>query len=189
MAALEGEMRGIRRPWFREATSIVAVLALAFSFGTTIVSLNRTNQQDQNEKKTQLLSLIDQVSTITRTFADAQTAYANNPGVLATLSSVLNQEQLLAAEQAASIMAQIPNDVGSAAYTFVANILVSNGLDDLGLPLFQRGIDSAMNANDLVGALRSNGFRDFAIGRVKEGRALFARAVDVFMLYPTRSEE
>src|SRR5437868_81726 len=47
IGALEAEVRGSRRAWFRDATSIVAILALAFSFGTTVVSLNRTNQQDQ----------------------------------------------------------------------------------------------------------------------------------------------
>ena len=45
-----------------------------------------------------------------------------------------------------------------------------------------------MNANDLVGALRSMAFRDFAIGRIDEGRVLFSRALDVFTRFPNGSQ-
>ena len=50
-----------------------------------------------------------------------------------------------------------------------------------------QAIDRTTNANDLVGALRSKAFRDFAIGRVDEGRTLFSRAMDVFTRFPNGS--
>src|SRR4029079_41678 len=136
------------------------------------------------DKKTELLSLIDRLSSITRDFADAQSSFATNPSVLSVISSVLTQQQLLAAEQSASIMEEIPGDVNSAEYVFVANILVANGLDDPGLDLLQHGIDQATNVNDLVGALRSKAFLLFQIKRADEGRALFRRALDVFTKCP-----
>ena len=185
--SLEAQVRSARRPWFREASSLVAVLALLFSFGTTVVSLNRTAQQDQHDKKVELLSLIDRLSGITRDFADARTQYADNPAVFATLSSVLNQQQLLAAEQAANIMAQIPNDVSAAEYSFVASVLLSNSIDEIGATLLQQAVRVSTNANDLVGALRTIAIRSFQIGQVDEGRTNYRLAMDVFSRFPSRS--
>src|SRR4051812_22300531 len=47
VVAIETGLAHARRHWYRDAASIVAILALAFSFGTTVVSLNRTAQQDR----------------------------------------------------------------------------------------------------------------------------------------------
>jgi hypothetical protein len=184
---VEDRLTTANRPWFRQATAVVAVLALLFSFGTTVVSLNRAAQQDENDRKSELLALIDQLASLSRDMTSDAATYANNPAALNAVSVEINQQQLLAAEQAASVMAQIPNDVGSAEYGFVANVLVANGNDELGLPLLEDAVDRASNANDLVGALRSLAVHDFAVGQVADGRAAYGQAMQVFTRFPNPS--
>jgi hypothetical protein len=187
VTALESRTGRTRPPWFRDVSALVAVLALVFSFGTTVVSLNRTAQQDAADRKNELLSLIDRLSSLNSEYASDTTTYANNPAVLGALNAVITQQELLAAEQAAAVMATIPNDVGSAEYTFVASVLVANGIDDPGVPLFEQAINRATNANDLVSALRSEAIHDYAIGKVDQGRSLFGQALLVFTRFPNAS--
>jgi hypothetical protein len=177
-----------RRPWFREVSSIVAVLALLFSFGTTAVALDRAARQDENEREAQLTSLVAELSSLSRDLSSAAATYASSPQTLTAVDTQIYQQQLVIAEQAASVMQVIPNDVSSAEYWFVANVLLANGVDEVGLPLLQRAIDRAGNANDAVVALRAEASHDFATGRADDGRGAYATAMHVFERFPNSSQ-
>jgi hypothetical protein len=178
--ALQVHAMRSQRPWYREVAAIVAILALVFSFGTTVVSYNRTAQQDIHDQQVELRTLIERLSAIPRELIESQRTYANDPGTASTLNSILTQEQLLVAKQAARIIQSIPNEVGATEYLVVGNILVSNSLDDPGLNLLETAITKAQNANDLVSALQSRAYRLFQLGRVDEGRQNYSQALFVF---------
>jgi hypothetical protein len=170
-----------QQPWYRDAASIVAVLALVFSFGTTIVSYQRTSQEDIHAAEIELRALLTRLSAIPAEMTENAKTYADDPGAVASLTSVLTQEQILLAKQAAQVLFGIPQDrVTAAQYLLVANVLISNGIDTDGLRLVDAAIVTARDVNDFVSAVRVKAYRVFQLGRYDEGRGLYQRALSVW---------
>jgi hypothetical protein len=59
---------------------------------------------------------LNRLSSLSRDLTNDQTTYANIPSAVAAISAEINQQQLVAAEQAATVIRDIPSDVGSAEY-------------------------------------------------------------------------
>lgn len=179
--ALQVQIMRSQSPWYRDATAIVAVLALLFSFGTTVVSFQRTAQQDVQASEIELRALIGRLSVIPVEMTQNAKTYADDPGALASLTSILTQEQILIAKQAAQVLRNIPEErVTAAQYLLVANVLINNGIDTDGLDMIDKAIEVARDVNDFVSAARVKAFRIFQLGRVDEGRELYQRALGVF---------
>lgn len=179
--ALQVQVMRQQVPWYRDATALVAVLALLFSFGTTVVSYQKSAQEEVHASEIELRSLIGRLSAIPVEMTEASKAYADDAGTVASLTSVLTQEQLLIAKQAAQVLANIPEErVTAAQYLLVANVLIANGVDTPGLRLLDKAIARAGDVNDFVSAARVKAYRVFQLGRIDEGRALYQRALDVF---------
>ena len=70
LGKVEGELAVLKAasekktPWFKETSSVVAILAFIFSFGTTVVSYVRTEQQDIHNARTELQGYIEKLSSI-----------------------------------------------------------------------------------------------------------------------------
>jgi hypothetical protein len=178
-----------RRPWYRELGSLLAVIALVFSFGTTAVSYVRTAQLDAHDRRVELTDLVQRINAITRDAVDVQVTYAANPPALAALARTMTQERLLIAKQAERVMGQIPDQVGAAEYALVAAVLIAANIDSLGLPLLDKAVKASRDANDLTGSLRTWGNRLFAIGQADLGRAKFGEALLVFDKEGFRSDD
>ena len=107
--------------------------------------------------------------------------YADDPGAVASLTSVLTQEQILLAKQAAQVLLGIPQDrVTAAQYLLVANVLITNSIDAEGLKLLDSAIAVARDVNDYVSAVRVKAYRIFQLARFDEGRDLYRSALDVW---------
>jgi tetratricopeptide (TPR) repeat protein len=172
-----------QQPWYRDAASIVAVLALMFSFGTTIVSYQRASQEDVHAAEIELRALLTRLSAIPAEMTQNAKTYADDPGAVASLASVLTQEQILLAKQAAQVLLGIPAErVTAAQYLAVANVLITNGIDTEGLPLLDAAIQVARDVNDYTSAARVKAYRVFQLGRYDEGRDLYQRALNVWNL-------
>ena len=86
MALMKREIDGLQitamksaRPWFKTPTTIVALLALVFSFGTTTVSLIRAHQQDTQAKRSELRKFIQRLSLLPRENVATAREYADDP--------------------------------------------------------------------------------------------------------------
>ena len=170
-----------QQPWYRDAASIVAILALVFSFGTTIVSYQRTSQEDVHAAEIELRALLSRLSAIPAEMTENAKTYADDPGAVASLTSVLTQEQILLAKQAAQVLLGIPQErVTAAQYLLVANVLIGNGIDRAGLQLLDSAIVVSRDVNDFVSAVRVKAFRLFQLQRIDEGRDLYQQALAVW---------
>ena len=182
--ALQVQVMRRDQPWYRDATSLVAILALLFSFGTTVVSFQRTAQEDVHASEIELRALITRLAAIPVEMTEATKTYSDDPATVASLTSIITQEQLLIAKQAAQVLGGLPTDrVTAAQYLLVANVLIGNGIDEGergGLRLLDRALEVAGDVNDFVSASRVKAFRIFQLGQVEEGRALYQQALEVF---------
>jgi hypothetical protein len=170
-----------QQPWYRDAASIVAVLALLFSFGTTIVSYQRASQDDVHAAEIELRALLSRLSAIPAELTENAKTYADDPGAVASLTSVLTQEQILLAKQAAQVLVGIPQErVTAAQYLLVANVLITNSIDQEGLRLLDSAIAVARDVNDFVSGVRVKAYRVFQLDRVDEGRDLYQQALGVW---------
>jgi len=169
-----------KRPWWREVTTLVAVTALVFSFGTTIVSYVRTSEQDVHDSAVELRTLVERLTQIPADVVQANKTYADDPVTASTLASIYTQEEVLDAQQAAQIMDRIPDQVTPPEYSLVANILIGAGIDHPSLEMLDLAAKGANNVNDFVSAVRTKAIRVYQLGDPTTGRALFQSALDVF---------
>ena len=59
---LDSRLKDKEKPWYREASIIVAALALLFSFGTTFVSYVKSSQQEVLSSRIELRELIKDIA-------------------------------------------------------------------------------------------------------------------------------
>lgn len=180
IASKQAEGSGLRSP-----TLIISLLALLFSFGTTTVSYYyyRTRQQDIHDARTELRGLIERLSQIPRENLENSKKYANEPNILGDLSSQMNAENAMIAEEAAALVERIPSHVSAPEYTGVAIALSNSGLTDRALRLIKLGLVTADNVNDEVGLLRFDAICNFQVGDFEKGREQYKKALGIFAKY------
>jgi hypothetical protein len=118
----------IERPWLQNPTVIISLLALLFSFGTTIVSYQRSREQDVIASRSELRSLIQRLDQLPVQNIEYYKKYQDDPVSLNQFSSLLNSENALVAKQAADVINRIPDSVGATEYSAVANALIQSSL-------------------------------------------------------------
>ena len=182
--ALRAAAAQAARPWYREISALVAVLALLFSFGTTAVSYYMTAQQAIQSNRAELRAFLQRLSALPR--ENAELANYSDRLVAAQLSSMINAEATLLASQAVEVMDRLPQRyVSSNEYNLVATILMSTGEFELAGRLLDRALVVARNPNDQRATLRSYGGLLIASGEIERGRAMYQQALDVSRRNPS----
>jgi tetratricopeptide (TPR) repeat protein len=192
IARIEGEVTVLKiastkveRPWLQNPSIIISVLALLFSFGTTIVSYLRSHQQDIIASRAELRTLIQRLDQIPVENVQYYKIYADDPGALDQLSGLLNSENALVAKQAADVIYRIPDNVGATEYSAVANALVQSALTEKAMKLFEGGLKVSNDANDESNLLRAYAATLFSVGDAEGGRAQYKTALALFEKYRT----
>jgi hypothetical protein len=186
--ALQIEMAARSRPWYRQASVMVAVSALIFTVATTAVSIRRTTLQDRHNAKVELRELIREMSTISTKAADLGTRSSSNPQAGLLASSLLTTDMIVLANQAADIVDEIPGEVTAAEYYAVASALGANGISDRVLDYYERGIAVAHDTPSHLALRRGLAFTYFAQGDVNGGREAFGEAIDAIDDFPDTIE-
>ena len=150
-----------KKLWYREPSTIVATLALAFSFGTTIVSYSKAKDQEYIASRIELRSIMKRLSELPVEHTEMLDKYKNEPRVAAQLSAQLNAENLSLSNQADAIIARIESTeagkgkILDVEYITVATALSSSFQHDKARNLMQEGYNRARDATTAAGALRS----------------------------------
>jgi tetratricopeptide (TPR) repeat protein len=173
------------KPWYRQASVLIASLALFFSFGTTFYSLKRTQEQDIHNSKVELRDLIQRLTAIPVRNLDLDRKYPKDAGARVQASSLLNTENTVLAKQAVDVIDQIPDEVSAVEFIAVASALALSGDYDRTRELYSRALDTSDDATDFSNAARSLGVTAFSLGDVRGGRTAFQQALDVFDRFPT----
>jgi tetratricopeptide (TPR) repeat protein len=175
------------KPWYKQASILIAALALLFSFGTTYYSEQRTRKADIHNAKVELRQLIQQLTELPQRNLDLNRKYADNPTALLTASALINTQHIVLSKQAVDIVDEIPERVSSTEYFAIANALATAGSYDRTIEFYRRSLDKAQDANDWTAASRSLAQTAFTVGDLQQGRASYQESLNVFNKFPTRN--
>jgi tetratricopeptide (TPR) repeat protein len=181
------------KPWFSQASTLIALLALAFSIVSTVYADRRAHEQDlrtqqQNiqNARTQLGELIQRLDAVPRENADLLKNYGHDPGTLSRLAGNLNAENIALASQAADIIKSIKGYVSATEYLAVANALNYSGLYDRAQEMFQAGMSVKTDQITHTALVQSYATLLFATGDIAGGRAKMQEALDIYQKQPTK---
>lgn len=76
--ALQIEILGIKIPWYKNISTILSILALIFSFGTTFVSYSRTKSLDIQSQRVELRGLLQRLAALPRENVEITKKYSGD---------------------------------------------------------------------------------------------------------------
>lgn len=168
-------------PEYRKPSTVISVLALAFSFGTTAVSLHRTSTQDTQASRQELRGLLQRLSAIPREGIEASKRYTADQQTADNLGRLYAQENALLVRQAAEIATHLPKGSVSATEFYTIAIAFQNAYSlEQAKSFLTLAVDNAEEFNDKIGALRSLANLSFAMQDYEGGRRLYRQALQIF---------
>ena len=178
--ALQVHVMGVAKPWYKQASTLIAILALAFSFGTTFVSYYRTAQLDKHAAQVELRSLMQRIVALPRENFEVFQKYKTHPLEANQMAGFINNENLVLTQQAATILDKIPDLVSGAEYYAIGQGLISSGIVERGIELFEKAALRATTAATAVAAYRSLGAAAYNSGQFETGQRAWRAALGIF---------
>ena len=166
-----------QKPWISRPSNILSLFALLFSFGTTAFSFWKSHNEEIANNRSEVRQLIQRVTRLPIENFDLTLKYKDNAQGQQLVSMIM-QEQLLLANQAAEKINLFPDSFTSTEYFAVAGALASVNSPIFVPQFLQRSISLANTANDYVVASRSYGHFLYTQGKMDEGRALYSKALN-----------
>jgi hypothetical protein len=131
MTVMKGEIDALKiasaqagKPWYRQASVIIAVAALLFSMVSTYYADHLTTEQSKVASRSELGQLIQLLSALPEKDTELAAKYAGAPTTMISLRGDLAAESLVLAQHAADIIDRIPDQVSVTEYLSVAYPLV-----------------------------------------------------------------
>lgn len=174
--ALQIAQAKAQSPWYQSAPVIVSIMALLFSFGTTVFSYYDNEQQRRDETSRELRELLIKISSLPLRNYELQQKYEQDALAVGSIAGMLSQENQLLINQAASLADSIPDLVTSTELVGLAGALINAGAHADALPILARAGGIATNFNDAVGAQRLLAATNYQLGRVEQGREGYRQA-------------
>lgn len=167
------------------SATIISVIALVFSFGTTFVSYRRTRAQDIQSLRQELRGILQRLTAIPREVLDANKRYMADQAAVAGVSRIYNQENSLLVRQAAEIVTKLPKNMVSATEYSEIALAQQNSYNLAEAKAFLKlAIESATNFNDEIGPVRMTANLSFITGEPQAGRIKYQEALNIFAKYP-----
>lgn len=163
-------------PWYKQASTIVAALALLFSFGTTLVSAYSANEQEKHAYQAELRSLVQKLIQIPIRQVEFSSEYGEQ-AFISSVSGLYNQEGLLLARQAVKIAEKIPNRVSAQDYLAIANIFFNAGEFSELWPITDLALKRPISEIDRATVYRIRGVVRFSERKPDEGRKMYQKAI------------
>jgi len=173
-------------PWYTKPSNLISVIALLFSFGTTIVSYINSHDEDIRANHREAMALIQRVTRLpSENFELIQKYKDSGPGQ--SLSGMINQENILLATQAANLVKKYPDTFSSTEFFAIASALATSNIVDKVPYLFKTAIEKAETSNDYNVATRSYAYFLYSKGDYTEGRKYYEMALGVWNKFPERN--
>ncbi|MBT9329832.1 hypothetical protein [Paracidobacterium acidisoli] len=174
-----------KKVWYRDASTIISFLALAFSFGSTFVSYHRANLQDIQSERQELRGLLQRLAALPKENLEAAKRFAPDQTAINIAGSLINEENALLSRQAAELEEHLPKGTVSATEYYAVAIALQNSYNLEGARKFLKlAADNATDFNDEIGAIRSTANLEFLTGHPEAGRVKYQEALDIFAKYP-----
>src|ERR1700722_17195400 len=68
-----------KKPWYGGLPTIISIIALTFSFGTTYVSYRRTEAQDTQNLRQELRNLLQRLAALPKEYLATMKLYKDDP--------------------------------------------------------------------------------------------------------------
>lgn len=172
--------------WVSKPSNIMALVALLFSFGTTLVTAYNSHTQDIRENRKEARQLIQRLSKLPIENFELTQKYKEK-GAGQALSSMLNQENIVVAIQAAELIERFPSSFSSSELQAVGAALASSNISHKVPWLFEQAILKAETSNDHLVAARSFAAFLFTKGEIDKGNTFFQMALDVWSKFPEKN--
>ncbi len=184
--SLQIQVNSQNTPWYKSASTILSVVALLFSFGTTFVSYNRTEVQDIQNARIELRSLLQRLASLPKENIENLKKYeATDPAAGALIGGLLNQENAILGRQAAEIARSLPPEYVSSTENFAIAVALQGSYNlDGAIDFVKRAIATSTDFNDRIAALRMQADLLFITGQPEAGRVEYQRALNVFADLP-----
>ena len=184
--ALQIDVLKSNTPWYRQASTLIALFALLFSTFTAGLSLWITHQQDVetrtqrvNATRAELRSLIQRLVVLDSEMQRYRLQYSDNPDALAAFQGAANQESILLSSEAWLIMQAIPGQATAPEYYSVARALANSSRFVESVKVAEAGLSQAEDSLSRVSLLRQIGADQFTLGRLQDARNTYAQAVQI----------
>ena len=180
--ALQIAIHSQKTPWYKNISTILSIIALLFSLGTTYVSNKRIESQDIQNARIELRGLLQRLVALPRENIEITKKYEKtDSNTLWSLGSYLNQENLLLARQAAEITKRLPPEYVSATeYYSIGGAMQLAYNIDAAHEFYTKAIDISTDLNDKVGALRMRANLLYLTGKSDAGRIDYEKALNIF---------
>jgi hypothetical protein len=182
--ALQIAVTGQKKPWYRNVSTLIAVLALLFSFGTTYVSYRRTEAQDVQSTRQELRGLLQRLAALPKENLELAKRYKDDPGAVNFAGSLISQEITLLSRQAAELAKKLPKGTVSATEYYAIGVGFQTTYNFKSEKEFlDLSIENAKDFNDEIAALRTSANLEFIGGHPEAGRVEYQKALNIFAKY------
>jgi tetratricopeptide (TPR) repeat protein len=172
-------------PWYRQVPVLISIIALLLSTVTSLYAINLTDKQSDVASRAELGQLIQRLTALPKENTDLTAKYANDPGRSAYLGGLINEENLVLAQQAADVIERIPDQASATEYLTVANALERSENYSRSLELVDDALKIDTDPTTREGLLRLKGQVLFKRGDAALGRAALKEALGVWPSQPT----
>lgn len=183
--ALQIAVTSQKKARYKDVSTLISLMALLFSFGTTYVSYRRTEVQDIQTKRQELRGLLQRLEALPKENLEVGKRYQDDPSAMNFASSLINQENILLSRQAAELARTLPqNTVSATEYFAIASAFQAASNIQSAKEFLELSIANAKTFGDEIAALRMGANLEFISGHPEAGRVIYQRALNIFAKYP-----
>ena len=173
-------------PWYTKPATWISILALVVTIANSIFTSTQQHNEDVRSNRRDVRAIIQRLIKLPIENFELMERNKNNPSGQA-LNSMINQENVLLANQAAELIERFPSSFDSPEYFAIANALQNSNIIAKVPGMYRHAIESAANANDYVAASRGYGGYLYNQGSHTEARSQYQNAIDVWKIFPERN--
>ena len=174
-------------PWYRNVPTIISVLALTFSFGTTYVSYKHTEAQDIQNSRAELRAMLQRLAALPKENFELVKKHGRDALGTDFVAGIIEQEQALLAQQAVEVAEALPQDIITSTEYYAVGYALQSTYDLEQAEIFYiKAIRQAKEEKKLdneISALRAYADLLFLSGRIKAGRTKYREAMNIFSRY------
>lgn len=176
--ALQVEVMRPGAPWYKAPSVVISTLALLFSFGSTMVSYQRTEQLDRQAARAELRGLIQRLEELPLKQRQFQREHADDADLQAYAQGNFAHEQAMLAGQAAELVERIPNDVTSTEAYGVGFALAGAGFNPRAYAMLDLAVERADDPMAFIASKRQLGAMRYRTGDLAGAAAHFGEALN-----------
>jgi tetratricopeptide (TPR) repeat protein len=172
--------------WYKKPATLISIAALAFSLGTTGFSAYNNRQEDIRANRRDVRAVLQRLSKLPiENYEFLQKNKGTGQGE--AISGMINQENLLLANQAAELSERYPKSFTSTEYYAVAFALGNSNMVSKVPTFFVRAMETATASMDYNAAARTYAGYLYSKGDYSEGKRLYNEALNVWNKFPERN--